>query len=121
MSNPSRYHYMGEWWVPEQELTKFETLCDLLNNTRVSLPDAVHTYECPAWREGKKHGPCDCGGDELSTRTRVALLAVGVKVLETPNEKAARLAFTAHQGPEFGDGPEFEGWAERSSNSGEVK
>lgn len=25
----------------------------------------VHTYECPYWRIGTKHGPCDCGAVEL--------------------------------------------------------
>ena len=25
---------------------------------------AVHTYDCPFWRMGKKHGPCNCGAHE---------------------------------------------------------
>ena len=22
---------------------------------------AVHAHTCPFWRQGQKHGPCDCG------------------------------------------------------------
>jgi hypothetical protein len=27
--------------------------------------DAVHTYACPWWRMGRRHGPCDCGANAL--------------------------------------------------------
>ena len=27
--------------------------------------DAVHDYDCPFWRMGKKHGPCVCGACAL--------------------------------------------------------
>ena len=26
---------------------------------------AVHARECPAWRMGRRHGPCDCGAHAL--------------------------------------------------------
>jgi hypothetical protein len=32
----------------------------------------VHTYECPAWRMGRKHGPCICGAAELWAEFRAA-------------------------------------------------
>lgn len=25
---------------------------------------AVHTYDCPSWRVGRRHGECDCGALE---------------------------------------------------------
>ena len=30
----------------------------------VSL-DVCHAHECPAWRIGKKHAPCNCGGEQM--------------------------------------------------------
>lgn len=27
--------------------------------------DVCHTHECPFWRMGKSHGPCECGAEEL--------------------------------------------------------
>ena len=27
----------------------------------VMTVEAVHTRECPFWRQGKRHGPCSCG------------------------------------------------------------
>ena len=36
--------------------------------SRTSQLEAVHTYECPAWRVGKYHGLCNCGGEEINTR-----------------------------------------------------
>lgn len=44
----------------------------------VSRPMAVHTYECPEPKYGKKSGPCDCGGgalDEAIKGAEAALLA----------------------------------------------
>lgn len=26
---------------------------------------AVHAHECPYWRIGKRHGPCNCGAIDL--------------------------------------------------------
>ena len=30
----------------------------------VSL-DVCHAHECPVWRIGKKHAPCNCGGEKM--------------------------------------------------------
>lgn len=27
--------------------------------------DVCHAHECPFWRAGKRHGPCNCGAEEL--------------------------------------------------------
>lgn len=38
--------------------------------------DVCHTYGCPSARIGRKHGPCNCGGDALKAHveaTRAAL------------------------------------------------
>lgn len=29
---------------------------------------AVHTHACPYWRNGKSHGPCECGANEAWDR-----------------------------------------------------
>ena len=31
--------------------------------SRVEI-SVVHDYPCPLWRLGKRHGPCNCEGDE---------------------------------------------------------
>lgn len=30
--------------------------------------EAVHTYECPYWHMGRRHGPCNCGANDLMER-----------------------------------------------------
>jgi len=70
-------------------------LVALLNTPRVTLPEAVHEYDCPYWREGKSHGPCICGARELGARVRIALVAAGVNIRETPNEGHERDSLTA--------------------------
>jgi len=75
-------------------------LIALLKLPGVCRPEAVHTYECRYWREGKSHGPCTCGARDLDTRIRAALIAAGVEVGESPNQIAERNALSARPSSE---------------------
>ena len=72
-----------------------DELVALLKHPRVCLPEAVHDHSCRYWREGKSHGPCTCGAQDLDIRLRVAMIASGIEVNESPNEKAEREAHSA--------------------------
>ena len=65
-------------------------LVTLLNMPGVTHPEAVHKHECRYWRSGKSHGPCSCGAREVSAHIRVALVAAGVGVRESPNQMHER-------------------------------
>lgn len=69
-------------------------LVSLLNEPGVSHPTAAHKYECRYWREGKSHGPCTCGAQELDARIRKVLVDVGVEILESPAEMHERESLT---------------------------
>lgn len=38
----------------------------------LAFGDPAHTYECPFWRIGKKHGPCICGAAEIQAQVDAA-------------------------------------------------
>jgi len=38
--------------------------------------NVCHAYECPAWRIGKKSGPCNCGAEELFPTVAEAIAAL---------------------------------------------
>ncbi|KKL87798.1 hypothetical protein LCGC14_1931080 [marine sediment metagenome] len=50
-----------------QEIIDFVCTREHKDGAYVALPEAVHTYDCPYWRMGKKYGPCVCGGEELQS------------------------------------------------------
>jgi hypothetical protein len=53
-------------------------LAQILNQRGVALPTAIHRHDCPCWRIGKKHGPCNCGGRETDDALKAELVALGV-------------------------------------------
>lgn len=40
--------------------------------------DVCHTRECPSWRIGKKHTPCNCGADSMLTELKAQLRSITV-------------------------------------------
>jgi hypothetical protein len=48
--------------------------------------DVCHTHECPVWRIGNKHAPCNCGGEAM-----LALLKGNLKSCIVPDELAKRI------------------------------
>lgn len=59
-------------------MTAIQRLLALISDKRVDAPEAVHTYECPVWRVGKKYGPCSCGAQQLDESIDAALTELGV-------------------------------------------
>jgi len=68
-----------------------ERLLVLLRNKRVCRPEAVHGADCRYPREGKRHGPCTCGAQQLDILLRQALIDCGVSIGECPDEVRERL------------------------------
>lgn len=52
-------------WIVERVLER-----DARGGYVVISAHTVHSYECPAWRMGTRHGPCRCGADEAWARQR---------------------------------------------------
>lgn len=69
-----------------------ERLLGLLRHELVHRAEAVHGYDCKFPREGKRHGPCTCGAQQLDAELRQALIDCGVSFSESPNQVRERLA-----------------------------
>ena len=52
----------------------------------MSHPAGVHLHECPAWRHGKRHGPCICGADELTEAFDAVLASLATPPINTEDE-----------------------------------
>ena len=53
-------------------------LLELLNLPMVARPEAVHLWTCRFWRNGKAHGPCACGAEQINEEIRARLALDGV-------------------------------------------
>lgn len=84
---------MTELSSSEHHLSSVERLLNLLRAPSVSRPEAVHKHGCPYWREGKKHGECNCGARTMDAAIRQALIDCGVSIHESPNEVSDRIAY----------------------------
>ena len=63
----------------EREL-HLENLVRALRNKRISV-DAIHDYGCPITRIGRKHGPCNCGGDDALEPIKTACKALNIPII----------------------------------------
>ena len=55
------------------ELGQLREFYDAVTAHGMARIKAVHEYECPFWRNGNRHGSCNCGGCERQARIDRAL------------------------------------------------
>ena len=58
------------------ELGQLREFYDAATAHGMACIKAVHEYECPFWRNGNRHGSCNCGGCERQARIDRALAAI---------------------------------------------
>ncbi len=65
-ATPERHHAECDTCMDRD--IAFQRLREALTMGGVTRPQAFHAYECPYWRVGRRHGPCNCGGVERQAK-----------------------------------------------------